>query len=150
MKRVAAITILILGVTAFAVFGTGAGNGDSGNYKVRAEFLNAFTVIPGLDVKIAGVKVGKVESLDVTPRQTAAVVLRIDRPGFDDFRRDAECQIRPQSLIGEKFVECTPTQPRPEGAQPAPKLARIEHGDGKGQYLLPVSQTSKPVDLDLV
>jgi ABC-type transporter Mla subunit MlaD len=131
------------------VFGTGADDGG-GTYRVRAIFMNAFSVIPGEDVKIAGVKVGKVESLDVTPDHRAAVVLRIDRPGFDDFRRDAECQIRPQSLIGEKFVECTPTQPRPEGAQPAPKLARIGRGDGKGQYLLPVSQTSKPVDLDLV
>ena len=107
-------------------------------------------MIPGEDVKIAGVKVGKIESLDVTPDHKAAVVLRIDRAGFDDFRRDAECTIRPQSLIGEKFVECTPTQPRPENAQPAPKLRKIERGEGKGQYLLPVSQTSKPVDLDLI
>src|SRR3954470_14197811 len=150
MKRVAAITILILGVTAFAVFGTGAGNGDSGNYKVRAEFLNAFTVIPGLDVKIAGVKVGKVESLDVTPRQTAAVVLRIDKPGFNDFRKDATCQIRPQSLIGEKFVECTPTQPRPQNAPEPPPLPKIQSGAGKGQYFLPASQTSKAVDIDLL
>jgi ABC-type transporter Mla subunit MlaD len=112
--------------------------------------MNAFSVIPGEDVKIAGVKVGKIDAVEVTPDHRAAVVLRIDKPGFDDFRRDAECSIRPQSLIGEKFVECTPTQPRPEGAQPAPGLARIEKGDGKGQYLLPVSQTSKPVDLDLV
>ena len=51
---------------------------------------------------------------------------------------DAECTIRPQSLIGEKFVECTPTQPRPENAQPPPKLRKIERGPGKGQYLLPV------------
>src|SRR6185295_19744110 len=121
-----------------------------GTYRVRAIFENAFSVIPGEDVKVAGVKVGKVDDLDVTPDQKAAVVLRIDKPGFKDFRRDAECTIRPQSLIGEKFVECTPTQPRPENAQPAPKLRKIDRGEGKGQYLLPVSQTSKPVDLDLL
>jgi phospholipid/cholesterol/gamma-HCH transport system substrate-binding protein len=148
MKRVLAIAMVLLAASALAVFATGSG--DGGAYRVRAIFMNAFSVIPGEDVKIAGVKVGKVESLDVTPDHRAAVVLRIDKPGFDDFRRDAECQIRPQSLIGEKFVECTPTQPRPEGAQEAPKLQRIDHGEGKGQYLLPVSQTSKPVDLDLV
>ena len=148
MKRVLAVATVLLAASALAIFATGSGEG--GAYRVRAIFMNAFSVIPGEDVKIAGVKVGKVESLDVTPDHRAAVVLRIDRPGFDDFRRDAECQIRPQSLIGEKFVECTPTQPRPEGAQKAPPLRRIEHGDGKGQYLLPVSQTSKPVDLDLV
>jgi phospholipid/cholesterol/gamma-HCH transport system substrate-binding protein len=149
VKRILAIVCVLFAASALVVFGTGA-DGGGGSYRVRAIFMNAFSVIPGEDVKIAGVKVGKVESLDVTPDHRAAVVLRIDRPGFDDFRMDAECQIRPQSLIGEKFVECTPTQPRPEGAQPAPKLARIERGEGKGQYLLAVSQTSKPVDLDLV
>ena len=51
----------------------------------------------------------------------AAVVLAIDNPGFEDFRQDADCTIRPQSLIGEKFVECTPTQPRaPARAAPPP------------------------------
>ena len=49
---------------------------------MRAIFENAFSVIPGEDVKIAGVKVGKVDSLDVTPDQKAAVVLRIDRAGL--------------------------------------------------------------------
>jgi ABC-type transporter Mla subunit MlaD len=149
VKRILAIASVLLAGCALLVFGTGAGD-DGGTYRVRAIFMNAFSVIAGEDVKIAGVKVGKIESLDVTPDHKAAVVLRIDRPGFDDFRTDAECTIRPQSLIGEKFVECTPTQPRPENAQPAPKLRKIERGEGKGQYLLPVSQTSKPVDLDLV
>jgi virulence factor Mce-like protein len=150
MKRVLAIIATLIAAVAAVVLASGAGSDDGGGYRVRAIFMNAFSVIPGEDVKIAGVKVGKIDAVQVTPDHRAAVVLRIDKPGFDDFRRDAECSIRPQSLIGEKFVECTPTQPRPEGAQPAPKLARIEKGDGKGQYLLPVSQTSKPVDLDLV
>jgi phospholipid/cholesterol/gamma-HCH transport system substrate-binding protein len=149
MKRALAIAGVLLAASALVVFAGGAAD-DAGGYRVRAIFMNAFSVIPGEDVKIAGVKVGKVESLDVTPDHKAAVVLRIDRPGFDDFRADAECSIRPQSLIGEKFVECTPTQPRPDGAQPAPELRRIDSGAGEGQYLLPVSQTSKPVDLDVV
>jgi virulence factor Mce-like protein len=149
VKRILAMACVLLAAGALVVFGTGAGD-DGGTYRVRAIFMNAFSVIPGEDVKIAGVKVGKIESLDVTPDHKAAVVLRIDRPGFDDFRADAECTIRPQSLIGEKFVECTPTQPRPENAQLPPPLRKIRRGDGKGQYLLPVSQTAKPVDLDLL
>jgi phospholipid/cholesterol/gamma-HCH transport system substrate-binding protein len=149
MKRVLAIAVVLAAVVAvlFVVF---AGGDNGGTYRVRAIFMNAFSVIKGEDVKIAGVKVGKIESLDVTPDKKAAVVLRIDKSGFDDFRADAECTIRPQSLIGEKFVECTPTQPRPENAQKPPPLRKITRGPGKGQYLLPVSQTSKPVDLDLV
>jgi phospholipid/cholesterol/gamma-HCH transport system substrate-binding protein len=148
MRRAIAIAAVLLAASALVIFATGSGSG--GDYKVRAIFDNAFSVIPGEDVKIAGVKVGKIGSLDVTPQQKAAVVLDITRKGFEDFRQDATCTIRPQSLIGEKFVECTPTQPRPAGAQPAPPLKQITSGPGKGQYLLPVSQTSRPVDLDLL
>jgi phospholipid/cholesterol/gamma-HCH transport system substrate-binding protein len=150
VKRAAAIGAVLLAASVLVVFATGATTQPRRPYEVRAIFENAFSVIPGEDVKVAGVKVGKVHSLDVTPDQKAAVVLRIDRAGFADFRRDAECTIRPQSLIGEKFVECTPTQPRPDGTPAPPPLRRIERGEGRGQYLLPVGQTSKPVDLDLL
>jgi phospholipid/cholesterol/gamma-HCH transport system substrate-binding protein len=122
MRRVLALVLVLAAAAALAVAGTGASNGG-GNYQVRAIFDNAFALVQGEDVKIAGVKVGKIDAVEVTPDHRAAVVLRIDKPGFDDFRRDAECSIRPQSLIGEKYVECTPTQPRPDGAQPAPGLA---------------------------
>ena len=49
----------------------------------------------------------------------AVVVLKITDPGFQDFRTDASCLIRPQSLIGEKFVECQPTEPRAPGTRGA-------------------------------
>jgi ABC-type transporter Mla subunit MlaD len=117
---------------------------------VRAIFDNAGFVIPGEDVKVAGVKVGKVDSLDVTPDFKAAVVLSIEDPAYQDFRRDANCQVRPQSLIGEKFVECSPTQKRAVGTEPPPALRRIGSGPGEGQYLLPVTNTERSVDLDLI
>jgi phospholipid/cholesterol/gamma-HCH transport system substrate-binding protein len=117
---------------------------------VRAIFDNAGFVIPGEDVKIAGVKVGKVASLDVTPDFKAAVVLDITEPGYQDFRRDASCIVRPQNLIGERFVECKPTQPRSATASAPPALRRIDRGPGEGQYLLPVSNTLQTVDIDLI
>jgi virulence factor Mce-like protein len=151
MSRLIAIGVAAVAALAvLVVLGTGAGDDHKGEYKVRAIFSNAFTVIPGEDVKISGVKVGSISALDVTPDNKAAVVLDITEPGFKDFRKDATCTIRPQSLIGERYVECTPTQPRAQGDAPAPELAKIDNGAGKGQYLLPDSQTIKPVDLDLV
>ena len=61
-------------LVAAVVFALGAGGGDSGgDYKVRAIFNNASFLIPGEDVKVAGAKVGVVESLDVTPDLRAAV-----------------------------------------------------------------------------
>jgi ABC-type transporter Mla subunit MlaD len=148
MRRALAIASVLLAAGALAVFSTGAG--DGGGYKVRAIFNNAAFVIKGEDVKVAGVKVGQIESLDVTEDKKAAVVLDITDAGYHNFRKDATCTIRPQGLIGEKFIECRPTIPHGLGAPKSPLLPKIEKGPGKGQYLLPASNTSRPIDLDLI
>lgn len=149
MRRLLAITLVIVAAVALVVFGAGAGD-DSGGYRVRAIFDNAGFAIPGMDVKIAGVKVGQIESLDVTKDKKAAIVLAIDDENYQDWRSDATCRIRPQSLIGEKYVECVPTQPKSAGDRQLPPLKEIGSGDGEGQRLLPATQTSRAVDLDLI
>jgi phospholipid/cholesterol/gamma-HCH transport system substrate-binding protein len=108
---------------------------------VRAVF-DFVRAVPGEDVKVAGAKVGKIESLHVTPDNKAAVVLDINKAGFTPFHTNAHCTIRPQSLIGETFAECSP------GSSAAPVLPTIRKGDGKGQHLLTVQHTSSPVDID--
>jgi phospholipid/cholesterol/gamma-HCH transport system substrate-binding protein len=127
-----------------------ASGGGDGAYRVRAVFDNASFIIPGEDVKIAGVKVGTVDDLDLTSGNKAAIVLKIEDPAFRPFRSDATCRIGLQSLIGEQFVECTPTQERGPGVKPAPPLPEVKTGAGKGQYLLPVGQTTTPVNADLL
>jgi ABC-type transporter Mla subunit MlaD len=114
------------------------------HYFVRAIFDNASTIVPGEDVKVAGVPIGVVSEMDVTDDNKAAVVLQIDDEKFAPFKSDASCKIRLQGLIGERFVECEP------GSADARQLATIEHGDGKGERLLSVDHTSAPVDLDLL
>ena len=114
------------------------------HYFVRAIFDNASTLVPGEDVKVAGVPVGVISDLDVTVDKKAAVTLRIDDKGFIPWKRDANCKIGAQGLIGEKFVDCQP------GSSSAAALARIDRGDGEGERLLPIERTSSPVDLDLL
>jgi ABC-type transporter Mla subunit MlaD len=141
------------GVAAVAILvalSTSAG-GSNRTYTVRAIFDDAGNVISGEDVKIDGVKVGTVGTVTPTPQAKAAVVLNIDTPGFQDFRSDASCTIRPQALIGEKYVDCLPTQTRVEGTALPPPLKKIAKGqEGAGQYLLPVQNTHSPVDVDLL
>jgi ABC-type transporter Mla subunit MlaD len=138
----ALIVVALLSVSA---------GGSNGGYTVRAIFDDAGNVISGEDVKIDGVKVGTVGPVTPTPQAQAAVVLKIENPGFQDFRSDASCTVRPQALIGEKFVDCLPTQPRVEGTPLAPPLKRIAKGhEGEGEYLLPVQNTHSPVDVDLL
>ena len=141
-----AVVLLIAALVALVV----VTREDDDAYRVRAIFDNAGFVIPGEDVKVAGVKVGSISDVEVTPDFKAAVVLQIDDPAYQDFRADASCIVRPQSLIGERFVECDPTRTRGVGAEPAGPLRQIEEGPGEGEYLLPVENTSKTVDLDLL
>jgi phospholipid/cholesterol/gamma-HCH transport system substrate-binding protein len=150
VRRVAAVALLSAAAAAFAVVGLGAGDQDGGDYKVRAIFENAGFVIPGEDVKVAGVRIGSIDAIEVTDDFKAAVVLDITDPGYQDFRSDASCIVRPQSLIGERFIECEVTETRAPGEEPPPELKQIEEGDGEGQYLLPVERNGKAVDLDLL
>jgi phospholipid/cholesterol/gamma-HCH transport system substrate-binding protein len=148
MSRLIAVAVLIVALVAVVVVVV-SGDDDEG-YKVRAIFDNAGFVIPGEDVKVAGVKVGAIESVDVTEDFKAAIVLDITDPGYQDFRQDAECIVRPQSLIGERFVECEPTQVRAADEEAPPELETIADGPGEGQRLLPADRNAKAVDLDLV
>jgi len=140
-----------------------AASDDDGPYEVRAIFDQAAFLVPGEEIRIAGAKVGEVTEIEVTrPGDAvteagedepgkAAVVMRIDEPGFQDFREDASCIIRPQSTLGEKFVECRVTEPRAAGTEPPPPLGEVPEGQsGEGQLLLPLENNGKAVDLDLV
>jgi phospholipid/cholesterol/gamma-HCH transport system substrate-binding protein len=147
VRRGLLVFLLAVGVGALIAASSG---GDDNAYRVRAVFDNASFLIPGEDVKIAGVKVGTIDRLDLTPNNKAAVVLRIDDPAFHPFRSDATCKVGLQSLIGEQFVECTPTQPRGPGVKPGPPLPAIKSGPGKGEHYLPVTHTTTPVNADLI
>jgi phospholipid/cholesterol/gamma-HCH transport system substrate-binding protein len=146
MRRIVIIGLLVA-IVPWIVIGIvrEAGDDDTTDaYYVRAIFDNASTIVQGEDVKIAGVPVGVISDMDVTDEEQAAVTLRIDDENFTPWKADASCTIRAQGLIGEKFLECEP------GSTDAPALRRIEEGDGEGERLLPVENTSSPVDLDLI
>ncbi len=157
------VVILALVVAALLLVRSCTDNSDA--YQVRAIFDNGGFVVPGVDVRVAGANVGSVDSVDVTlDEETASsdpedptaggkavVVMNIDDASFQDFRDDASCIIRPQSLIGEKFLDCSVTEPRPPGTEPPPELQPIPEGEpGAGQYLLPVENNSRSVDQDLI
>jgi phospholipid/cholesterol/gamma-HCH transport system substrate-binding protein len=144
VRRIISIALVLIAVPLVLVFAVGANDGGGGGYEVRAVF-DYVRAVPGEDVKVAGARVGAIKSLDVTKDEKAAVVLSIDKSGFTPFHKDAHCTVRPQSLIGETFVECS------TGTTSAPDLDRIPAGQpGAGQHLLPVTNTSSPVDIDLL
>src|SRR3954454_21334277 len=119
MRRLVAIVLLAVGIPTVLALGLGAKT-DGGGYQVVAIFDNAAYAVPGEEVRVAGQKVGQIDSLDIAFERKAAVTFSIDEAGFSPFHKDAHCTIRPQSLIGEKYVECTP------GSTKSPELDVIQ------------------------
>jgi phospholipid/cholesterol/gamma-HCH transport system substrate-binding protein len=165
IRRLILAAAVVAAVVAVVLLASGGGSSDAG-YRVRAIFDNGGFMVTGEQVRVAGANVGEIEEVNVSmPEETVAyengkavkkggkavIVMNITNPGFQDFRADASCQIRPQSLIGEKYVDCRPTLPRAPGSQPPPPLKKIPDGEpGAGEYLLPLGNNGTSVDPDLI
>jgi len=134
MRRVlSALAVAASVVVALAL--TGAGDGAQGR-SYTLQFDQAFGLVGGADFKVAGVRVGQIEELRLSdgwpPRADVQVV--VEDSSVRALREDASCEVRPQSLIGEYFVECTPGQGE-------------ELPDGG---VVPVEQTHPTIPLDVV
>jgi virulence factor Mce-like protein len=135
MRRIAVILLLLAGLGAFVLASAGAGDDSSGrDYTVEID--NAFGIVKGADLKIAGVRAGSITGLRLDRKTKRALVdFRIEKLGFGSLREDVFCETRPQSLIGEYFIDCRPGK--------SPK----ELPEGS---VIPVSKTASTVPGDLV
>jgi len=103
MRRIATtLALLLLAAGAVAV---SAGADDKRTY--QADLFNAFGLVEGSELRVAGVKAGTVTDMDITPEKTARITFEVG-PGFPEFKSDASCSSEPQSLIAEYFLDCQP------------------------------------------
>jgi ABC-type transporter Mla subunit MlaD len=140
LRRLAALGALAVSGAWILLAGPAAPSGGAGDaVRVDALFHNAANVVAGEDVKIAGVAAGIVESVELTDERLALIRMKVDAP-FAPFQADARCEVRAQSLIGERFVQCDPG---------TPEAGPLQAPDG-GTPTVPAEQNSAPIDLDLV
>jgi phospholipid/cholesterol/gamma-HCH transport system substrate-binding protein len=141
VKRLAAIAGACVLAVAILMAGPSAPSGSAGDsVSVDALFYNAAGLVGGEDVKVAGVAAGTVQSVELTDQRLALVRMQVDSP-FAPFRADARCEIRSQSLIGERFIQCDPGTPA-AGALSTPA--------GSDTPTVPADRNSAPIDLDLL
>jgi virulence factor Mce-like protein len=119
MRRLAAIGMVLGACVLALVLGGASGDAPKG-MKFKIQFDNAFGLAKGGDLKISGVRAGKTSTFDITkgPTPKAIANAEITVPGMADLREDASCDIRPQSFIGEYYVDCKPGNSKkklPEG-----------------------------------
>jgi phospholipid/cholesterol/gamma-HCH transport system substrate-binding protein len=108
----------------------------SSGHKVHLVFSSANQIAPNAPVRIAGVNVGTVDSIDAGPGHTADVTVSLDDEAMP-LHTDATARIRPRTFLeGAFFVDLT------EGSPSAPELP----DDGT----IPVGQTSDPVQFDQI
>ncbi len=120
---VVALALVLVGAFAFL-------RGD-GTRTVKAVLPSAVSLFPGSDVKIMGVRVGKVTA--VTPRADSVLV----EMEYDDqysLPADAQAIVISPSVIGDRYVQLTPAYV--DGA-------RLDAG-----ATIPESRTAVPVELD--
>src|SRR3954453_6170416 len=130
------VIVLVLCAVGGGAYVYATDRSGSENPKFTVELDNAFGVVSGADLKVAGVRAGKIDDLRLDPKTHRALVdFEIDRDGFGSLRKDVFCESRPQSLIGEYYIDCNPaTSPQ--------KLAPGS--------TIPVEQTASTIPLDLV
>ena len=96
-RRVLAAAALLAAVAVVAVVLLGS---RGGSYTVHARFQNASQLVKGNLVQVAGVPVGKIRSIDLTPDGQADVRMKITDAGYRPLRRGTKAVIRQASLSG--------------------------------------------------
>jgi phospholipid/cholesterol/gamma-HCH transport system substrate-binding protein len=75
-------------------------------YQISANFENASGLKTGCAVEVAGVEVGRVVSIQLTPMYQARVKIKMDE-GLK-IHDDAIASIRTKGIIGDKFIKLSP------------------------------------------
>ena len=131
--------LVVLAAAALAFALAGASGDDGGKRSYRIVFDNAFGLVTGGDFRVGGVRAGETSGFDVKTSRAgppkAIVTATVSEEGVPAFRADATCSVKPQSLIGEYFVDC----------QPGTASERLADGAA-----IPVTQTEGTIPIDLI
>jgi len=106
MRRIALLTALLVGAAAWLT--SLAGADDTHTYHIQ--MYNAFGIVNGSNVRIAGVDTGTVTDLGITPKKRADLTIETSGP-LGVLGKDTRCASQPQSLIAEYFLTCNPKGP---------------------------------------
>ena len=89
------------------LFNTMANNVDGGTVGYKAEFTDVSGLRTGDDVRVAGVKVGRVSAVDLNP-QTYLAEARLTVPSSIRLPTDSAALIQSDGLLGGAYIELQP------------------------------------------
>lgn len=144
---------ILLGFAALAYLATQTTSvanfrqGDS--YMLKARFTNVGQLKLRAPVKVAGVRIGSVESVEVDPsRLDAKVTLSIDKR-YNEIPDDSSAAIFTSGLLGDQYVGIQPggsPDMFKDGGEFVLTQSSMQLEDLIGKFLVNGSPSSKPVD----
>jgi phospholipid/cholesterol/gamma-HCH transport system substrate-binding protein len=99
---------VLIGLACLAYLAVNLGKMEiyGGGYQLFANFDNVSGLKQGAQVEVAGVPVGRVDSIKLTPMFQARVGVKLEK-GLKIYQ-DAIASIRTKGIIGDKFVKISP------------------------------------------
>lgn len=114
---------LLLALASLLVLAIASTNGRFGfgqdSYELKARFTNLGQLRPMAPVKIGGVAVGKVASIDLDPKKLDAVATLSIDSRYNDLPIDTAASILTGGLLGESYI----------GLQPGGDMVALKPGD---------------------
>jgi virulence factor Mce-like protein len=137
---VGAVTVLVAIVAVFLAYNANQGLPFVPTYDVKAELPSGSNLVKGNEVRIGGFRVGLVDEITPTTRDTAdrkndaiaIISMKLDKV-VDPLPADTTVFVRQRSALGLKYVELTP--------------GNSEEGLAAGDTL-PMEQAAEPVEFD--
>jgi phospholipid/cholesterol/gamma-HCH transport system substrate-binding protein len=77
------------------------------DYRIRTILNEGYGLTPGTIVKLAGIEVGTVDSVNFTPENKVEVVMKIRKKFQEKIRNNSIVSIAREGLAGEKFLNIT-------------------------------------------
>ncbi|MEU0368756.1 MCE family protein [Streptomyces sp. NPDC006283] len=130
VKSVAFIVVTVLATTVLAFSIANTGVGDTAAYKAR--FTDVTGLVEGDSVRIAGVKVGQVESVEVVDRRVAEVGFSVQKGRA--LPASVTASIKYLNMVGQRYIDLD------QGAGPVGR--RFAAGD-----TIPLERTTPALDL---
>ncbi len=128
------IFTLVTGLTTLFLASTLSSYGTGGDPTYRARFSNVAGLLNGDDIRIAGVRVGKVTDISLIDSRIAEVEFSVD--DSIPLPKTVEAKIRYRNLVGQRYISLT------EGPS---KHGRLQDGE-----LIPLKQTESALDLTVL
>lgn len=107
---VGAVTVMVVILAVFLAYNANSGLPFVPSYRLAAELPNADQLVAGNEVRVGGVRVGLIESIEPLQHPDGSVSARLDLKldaDLDPLPRDSTMTVRQRSALGLKYLEIT-------------------------------------------